>query len=83
MSQKLQAMQHGLRQLRETDQACQSIIDSGSASNDTDASQNSQKGWHLAKKCSAWANEVQVSCSLQSHVAAAQKLAACAIQPAG
>ena len=61
MSQKLQAMQHGVHELREVDQTCQSIIDAGPAGDDSDASQLSQRGWHLAKKCSGWANEVQVS----------------------
>ena len=60
MSQKLQAMQCGVHELREMTQVCQSIIDAGPASADSDASQQCQRGWHLAKKCSGWANEVQV-----------------------
>ncbi|KAA6428437.1 MAG: hypothetical protein FRX49_01313 [Trebouxia sp. A1-2] len=60
MSQKLQAMQHGVHELREMTQVCQSIIDAGQAGAESDASQQCQRGWHLAKKCSGWANEVQV-----------------------
>ncbi|DBB01169.1 TPA: hypothetical protein ACH3X1_001055 [Trebouxia sp. C0004] len=60
MSQKLQAMHHGVHELREMTQVCQSIIDAGPAGTDSDASQQCQRGWHLAKKCSGWANEVQV-----------------------
>ena len=63
MSQKLQAMHHGVHELREMTQMCQSIIDAGSAGADADASQQCQRGWHLAKKCSGWANEVQVCCT--------------------
>ena len=61
MSQKLQAMQHGVRQLREVSQLCQSILDAGPAGVDSDGSHHSQRGWHLSKQCSGWANEVQVS----------------------
>lgn len=60
MSQKLQGMHHGVHELREMTQMCQSIIDAGPAGADSDASQQCQRGWHLAKKCSGWANEVQV-----------------------
>lgn len=60
MTQKLQAIQHGLQQLREVDQTCQSILDAGHAGAEAEAHQHSQRGWHLAKKCSGWANEVQV-----------------------
>jgi len=63
MSQKLQAMQHGVHELREMTQVCQSIIDAGPAGTDSDASQQCQRGWHMAKKCSGWANEVQVCCT--------------------
>lgn len=63
MSQKLQAMQHGVHELREMTQVCQSIIDAGQAGAESDASQQCQRGWHLAKKCSGWANEVQVCCT--------------------
>ncbi len=63
MSQKLQAMHHGVHELREVTQVCQSIIDAGPAGADSDASQHCQRGWHLAKKCSGWANEVQVCCT--------------------
>ncbi len=63
MSQKLQAMHHGVHELREMTQVCQSIIDAGPAGADSDASQHCQRGWHMAKKCSGWANEVQVCCA--------------------
>lgn len=62
MAQKLQAMQQGVQQLREVTQICQSVVDAGPAGGDSVASQHSQRGWQLAKKCNGWANEVQ-ACS--------------------
>lgn len=62
MAQKLQAMQQGVHQLREVTQICQSVVAAGPAGGDSVASQHSQRGWHLAKKCNGWANEVQ-ACS--------------------
>lgn len=61
MTQKLQAMQQGVHQLRQVDQSCQYYLDVGQAVPEPDASQHMQRGWQLAKKCSSWANEVQVS----------------------
>ena len=61
MTQKLQAMQQGRHQLRKVDQSCQYYLDVGQAVPEPEASQHMQRGWQLAKKCSSWANEVQVS----------------------
>lgn len=61
MAQKLQAMQQGMQQLRKVDQSCQRCLDAGQAYTETEASQHMQQGWRLAKQCSSWANEVQVS----------------------
>ena len=60
MTQKLQAMQQGVQQLRKVDQSCQYYLDVAQVA-EPGASQQMQRGWQLAKKCSSWANEVQVS----------------------
>lgn len=60
MTQKLQAMQQGVHTLRKVEQACQYYLDVGQAVPEQEASQHMQRGWQLAKKCSSWANEVQV-----------------------
>ena len=61
MAQKLQAMQQGRHQLHKVDQSCQYYLDVGQPVPEPEASQHMQRGWQLAKKCSSWANEVQVS----------------------